>query len=309
MPSRSITERLNAGEPLLLDGATGSELHKRGVNVSRGATPDQLGPWSATANIDAPEVVRAVHEDYLRAGVDVLTSNNFWTSSARLDMVGLGDEWERYTRAAAELALAARDAVNPEAYVAGGIAPPVRGDLRTAFLDQTRVLADMGVDLMLAEYVGSVADCVAAVEACATGGLPVFLGVRHVTPEGTMQYGESFQRLAEALAGRRVDAILLMCSAPDAISACLPRLRAAWDGPIGAYANIGYKKNTDYTAAPGEQWHTIDQDAYPPARYADYARAWLGMGAQLIGGCCATGPEHIAALRPVLDESAATAVS
>jgi homocysteine S-methyltransferase len=308
MPTRSFTDRLAAGETLLLDGATGSELHKRGVNVSKGATPDKLGPWSATANIDAPEVVRAVHEDYLRRGVDILTSNNFWTSSARLAMVGLGAEWERYTRAAAELALAARDAVNPEAYVAGGIAPPVHGDLRAEFLDQTRVLTEMGVDLMLAEYVGSVADCVTAVEACASGGLPIVLGVRHVTAEGTLQYGESFQQLADALQGRRVDAILLMCSSPEAISACLPRLRAAFDGAIGAYANIGYAKNPDYSAAPGEQWHTIDQDTYDPTRYADFARTWLGMGAQIIGGCCATGPEHMSAVREMLDAEAKTAV-
>ena len=308
MPTRSFTDRLAAGETLLLDGATGSELHKRGVNVSKGATPDKLGPWTATTNIDAPEIVRAVHEDYLRLGVDILTSNNFWTSSARLALVGLGDEWERYTRAAAELALAARDASNPEAYVAGGIAPPVHGDLRAEFLDQTRVLAEMGVDLMLAEYVGPIADCVTAVEACATSGLPVVLGVRHVTLEGTLQYGESFEELAAALTGRRLDAILLMCSSPDAISASLPRLRAAYDGPIGAYANIGYAKNPDYTAAPGEQWHTIDQHTYAPARYAMFAREWLGMGAQIIGGCCATGPEHIAALREVLNAEAVTAV-
>jgi S-methylmethionine-dependent homocysteine/selenocysteine methylase len=223
-------------------------------------------------------------------------------------MVGLGAEWERYTRAAAELALAARDAVNPQAYVAGGIAPPVHADVRAEFLDQTRELTEMGVDLMLAEYVGSVADCVTAVETCATSALPVVLGVRHVTPEGTLQYGESFQQLADALKGRRVDAILLMCSSPEAISACLPRLREAFDRAIGAYANIGYAKNPDYSAAPGEQWHTIDQDTYGPARYADFARTWLGMGAQIIGGCCATGPEHIAALREVMDAEAKAAV-
>ena len=77
--------------------------------------------------------------------------------------------------------------------MAGGIAPPGKGDLRAEFLDQVRVLADAGVDLILAEYVGTIADCVTAVDACATAGLPVFLGVRHITPEGKMQYGESLR--------------------------------------------------------------------------------------------------------------------
>jgi S-methylmethionine-dependent homocysteine/selenocysteine methylase len=304
MPARPITARLAAGERLLLDGATGSELQRRGVYVSKGASEDKLGPWSATANIDAPEVVRAVHEDYLRLGVDVITSNNFWTSAARLSMVGLAGEWERYTRAAAEIALAARDAVNPEAYVAGGIAPPVLGDLRAEFADQVRVLAGAGVDLILAEYVGYLEDCVTAVDVCAESRLPVFLGVRHVTPEGTLQYGDSFEALGAALEGHSVAAVLLMCSDPPAISASLPKLRAVFPGPIGAYANIGYKKNPDFHGAPGEHWHTIDQETYSPARYAQYATEWVGMGAQIIGGCCATGPEHIAAIKDVVQGTA-----
>ena len=300
MPSRQITERLSAGERLLLDGATGSELQRRGVYVSKGAIEGQLGPWSATANIDAPEVVRAVHEDYLRLGADIITSNNFWTSAARLSMVGLGDKWERYTRAAVELALAARDAVSPGAYVAGGIAPPNMGDLRAEFRDQVRVLAGEGVDLILAEYVGRVEDCATVVEVCTESGLPVFLGVRHVTPEGTLQYGESFEELGAALEGRPAAAVLLMCSDPPAISVCLPKLRAVYAGPIGAYANIGYHRNPEFHGAPSEHWHTIDQETYPPERYAGFAAEWIALDAQIIGGCCATGPEHIAALKPVV---------
>src|SRR5439155_24229130 len=106
------------------DGATGSELQRRGVYVSKGSAKGKLGPWSATANIDAPDVVRQAHEDYLRLGVDIITSNNFWTSRSRLGMVGLQDDWERITRTAGQIAVAARDAVNPNAYVAGGVAPP-----------------------------------------------------------------------------------------------------------------------------------------------------------------------------------------
>ena len=68
MPTQGIVERLAAGELLIHDGATGSELQRRGVDVNRGSTSDELGVWSATANLETPEVVRAVHEDYLRSG-------------------------------------------------------------------------------------------------------------------------------------------------------------------------------------------------------------------------------------------------
>jgi homocysteine S-methyltransferase len=215
-------------------------------------------------------------------------------------MIGLADQWEEYTRAAGEIAIQARNSVNPEAYVAGGIAPPGDGDLRAEFVDLSRVLAGVGGDLMLAEYVGTIADCVTAVDACATSGLPVFLGVRHITPEGKMQYGESLEDLGRALQGHPVDAVLLMCSKPEAISAGLPILRRAFAGPIGGYANIGYAKNPEFGSKRGEQWHTIDQDTYHPERYAGFAREWLDLGAQIVGGCCATGPEHIAAVAPVV---------
>jgi len=305
MPTRSIEERLRAGDVLLLDGATGSELHLRGVNVSQGSTPEKLGAWSATANIDAPDLVRQVHEDYLRVGAEIITSNNFWTNRPKLAVVGKSEEWERYARAAGELAIQARNNVNPEAYVAGGIAPPGSGDLRAEFLDLTRLLTEVGVDLMLPEYVGTIEDCVTAVDACASTGLPVVLGVRHITADGLMQYGERLEDLGQALADRPVTAILLMCSQPESITAGLRRLRTAWSGPIGGYANIGYRRNPKFGSADAEQWHTIDQETYNPERYAGFVREWLDLGAQIVGGCCATGPQHIAALRPLVSAAAA----
>src|SRR5262249_35641683 len=149
----------------LMDGATGSELHKRGVNVSQGSTPDKLGAWSATANVDAPDLVRQVHEDYLRVGAEVIISNNFWTNRPKLAVVNRSDDWERYARAAGKLAVQARNGVNGEAYVAGGVAPPGSGDLKAEFTDLTRVLTEEGVDFMLPEYVGTIEDCLTAVDA------------------------------------------------------------------------------------------------------------------------------------------------
>lgn len=314
MPSRSIIDRLAAGEVLLMDGATGDELRNRGADMSQGRETDQpgpqddhdylsaapdparmreiheeflrrLGPWSAPVNIDAPEIVREVHEEYLRLGADIIISNTFWTSAPPLERLGLSDEWERYTRAAGELAIAARDAGNPEAYVAGGIAPPPHGDLRHEFEQQARVLADVGVDLMLPEYVGAIDEAVVAVEACATAGLPVFLGLREISSTGTMQYLESLEDLVRALEDLPVDAILLMCSNPAHVSIGLPKLREVFSGPIGAY-----------THNPTGQ----DAGADECARFADYGREWIEMGAQIIGGCCGTGPEHIEALAPVV---------
>ena len=283
-----------------MDGATGSELGRRGVNVSKGSTMDDLAVWSGSANIDAPNVVRQVHEEYLRIGADLIISNNFWTSRPKLATIGEADNWEEYTRAGGEIALQARDNVNPEAYVAGGVAPPDT-DVRKEFEDQSRVLADVGVDLMLPEYVGRIEHAVTAVDACATVGLPVFLGVCHLDNDGVMEIkGEKLGDLAKALRGHPVDVILLMCSFPEGITAGLPQLQDEFDGIVGVYPNIGYGKNPNFGTSRTEQWHVIETSAYPPERMAEFAQQWMEMGAQVIGGCCAAGPEHIEAMAPVV---------
>ena len=290
MPREDIAVRLRNGDRLLMDGGTGSEIQRRGIAITRGwETAGSINSWSARALGEAPDIVRQVHEDYLTAGADVIITNSFWSNRTRMGMDGMADRWEEYTRLAGRIAVDARDAVNPSAYVAGGIAPPENGSPQNGpeLAEQATVLADAGVDVMLAEYVGSVEDCVVAVDAVGSVGLPVFLGVKHVD-----RFLADPVRLVQALKGRRVDCILAMCSAPELVSDRLPDLRAAFDGPIGAYANIGYRYDTrDEDDLFGE--HT-------PDRYAEYGRHWLDTGAQIVGGCCATGPEHIRALRPVV---------
>ena len=188
---RNIVDRLKAGEVLLMDGGTGSELQRRGVDVLKGAT-DRLKAWSATSNIESADVVQQVHQDYLRVGADIIISNNFWTIPSAMERIGLRDRWKDYAGAAADNAIKARDAGNPEAYVAGGMAAPTlharsesdasdveqmgAAAFREEYVGHAQLLADAGADVILAEYVGYIEDCVAAVDACAEAGSPVFPG-------------------------------------------------------------------------------------------------------------------------------------
>lgn len=315
MRTQGLLSRLRRGDRILLDGATGSELQRRGVNVSKGASVEGgLGAWSATAMEDAPEVIRAVHEDYLRAGADLITANSYNANRGILSRVGLAHKMEAFSRLAVEIARDARDRLAPEAFVAGSIAPTTRfpkgwdpervapaDDLRREWGDQVPVLAEAGADLVLIESMSAIFQLLPAVEAATRSGLPVFLGI-HATPAGTMSSGETMEELVRSLetAGHRVDAILLMCSSPEAISATLPSLRAAFGGPVGAYANIGYKRANRPARYPETQYHVIETADNPPDRYAEYGRRWLEMGSQIIGGCCGTTPDHIAALHPVV---------
>ena len=230
-------------------------------------------------------------------GADIIISNNFWTTPNAMGLIGLRDRWKEYAAAAADNAVKARAAGNPHAYIAGGIAAPtvnartdsdasdveqMGGDtVREEFAEPAKLLADAGVDVVLAEYVGYIDDCVAAVDACAEAGVPVFLGVRHVQRDGRMQYGESLVDLAAALKGHPVDVVLIMCTDPESATAGFPILRDAFDGPIGIYPNIGYNPTGPLAKEPQptKSGPDILQTAqYPPSRLADFAGRVEGDG-------------------------------
>ena len=313
MPTQDILSRLESGEKILMDGGTGSEIHRRGVDVMTGSNPDMLGTWSATANVEAPEVVQQIHADYIRVGADIVTTNTVFTTPTRMAVAGLDDRWREYAASGGVNAVKARDAAEGEAYVAAGMATPwvcgLKRDnqsdvqhmgepaLKAEFAELSSAVAEAGVDIMLPEFIGFVDDCVVAVEVAAEFDLPVFLGVRGIQPDGSMVSGETMNQLASALKERRVDAILLMCSSPENISAGLPRLRDAFGGVIGAYPNIDYNPLARLKGTEADDFYGLIPN--PPSRLAEYASEWMDVGAQIVGGCCGTGPEHIMALRKV----------
>jgi homocysteine S-methyltransferase len=273
---------------------------------------------------DAPATVRQIHEDYFGVGADIVTTNSYNTSRGILGLAGLAHRMEEDSQLAVELAIDARNRIAPAAFVAAAIAPttriprpyysapPAGFDIACAeppemifedWSDQTAVLAAAGADLILIESMRSITQAREAVRAASQTGLPVLLGV-NLRPDGTMDTGETLRQLVAALENEalKVDGMVLMCMPPASISANLPKLREAYDGPIGAYANIGYKRSSEPAEYPARQWHVFETADTPPERYVEYGREWLAMGCQIVGGCCGTTPDHIAALRKLIDE-------
>ncbi|HER34939.1 MAG TPA: homocysteine S-methyltransferase family protein, partial [Halothiobacillaceae bacterium] len=152
--------RLQAGEVRLLDGATGTELEKRGVPMSTNA-------WSGSAALDHPETLEQIHRDYIDAGADIITANTYATSRALLELDGLGDRFETINRAAVRAACQARDrSGRPEVIIAGSLShrgPIATGSARPdsgaigletmadALREQAQLLRDEGCDLLLLE--------------------------------------------------------------------------------------------------------------------------------------------------------------
>ena len=304
-PASPLASRLLRGEVLLLDGAMGTELGRRGV-----ATPLPL--WSAQALLDAPEVVAAVHEDYARAGADILTTATFRATPRAWRAAGRGGdadrEAERLARLAVDLARKGRAASGRGGVlVAGGMAPledcyradlaPTQEIAAAEHAKQAAILADAGVDLLLVETMNTIGEAVAATEAAMKTGLPVL--VSFITKnESEIWSGEPLEKAVSAVDALQPDAVLVNCFPAPTAAACLEAMAHATRTPIGCYPNAGHPDLDQGT------WR--DDTTMTPERFASLASTWLGYGASIIGGCCGTTPDHIRALRaaapPVLLE-------
>ena len=288
-----IRQRLRSG--LLLDGATGTELNRRGVDIS-------LPLWSARAILEAPETLRQIHVDYLCAGADIITANTFRTHRHNLKQAGLGERAQQLTCRAVEIARQAIESTGTRALVAGAIAPledsyspqctPPAATLAVEHSAMANCPASCGVDALLVERMNSVREAVAATRAAVATGRPTLTSVV-CARDGHLLSGETLAAAAKALTALQPDALLINCTSAPELHQPLTTLRAHTSLPVGAYGNVGYLNNDG-------NW--MQTDAVQPEAYAAYARHWREAGAMLIGGCCGTTPAHIAALRKAFSQ-------
>ncbi len=274
---------------VVLDGPLGTELVARGVE-----TPAPL--WSAAALLDARgcDVVRAIHRDYARAGATVHTANTFRTKRRQA-----GAAWAELLARAVSLAREAVRDVDPRHRVAGSIAPLedcYRPDLSPAGARQehrelAEALAAAGVDLLLCETFPHVGEALVALEEAVATGIEAWVSFT-AGPDADLLSPEDIGVAAREAAARGARAVLVNCTPATHTLAHVERL-AACGVPFGAYANAG-------AATEGLGWRE-GQDRSAAARYAELARGWIEAGATIVGGCCGTGPAHVAALRALVD--------
>ncbi len=285
----------------LLDGGMGQELIRRS---SRPAHPQ----WSAHVMIHEPEIVQAVHADYLRAGAKVLTLNTYATTPGRFARFGMSEMFEPLQRKALDLVRAAIDETGIAADVAGCL-PPLVGSYHPELLpDDATLLAEYRqiaaveaehVDLFLCETMSKASEARMAATAAAETGRPVWVSwtlSETLEPDGTarLRSGETIAEAVAALDGLPVAAILVNCCPPETVTAAMPEL-VATGRRTGGYAN-------GFTPIPKEFKLGVTVDMLGrrtdlgPAAYADHAMRWVGQGAAIVGGCCEVGPAHITEL-------------
>lgn len=284
--SKDFLSRLASG-PVLCDGAMGTLLYSKGVFINR--CYDEL-------NLSSPEMIRSIHQDYVKAGAEVIETNTFGANSFRLGRYGFADKVAEINRTGA--ALAREAAEGHDVLVAGSVGPlGVRieplgkialEEARTAFREQIQALKDGGVDLIILETFGYLEELHQAILASreVDPKLPVVALVT-IDDEGNCLDGSSPETFGQRLEEWGADVIGCNCSVgPVTMLDALERVGRVTEKPLAAMPNAGIPRSVE-----GRNIYLCS-----PEYMASYTRKFLASGVLFVGGCCGTTPEHTKAM-------------
>jgi len=285
-------ERLQSG-PLLCDGAMGTELYRKG-RVSFDQCLDEL-------NLDRADLVRSIHQDYIRAGADIIETNTFGANRIKLEAHNLDHQLDMINRNGVILAQQARKASGSKAWIAGAVGPigkplaplgPVSlHTVRKVFTEQIAILEDAGADILILETFSTIAELTEAILAArAVCQLPVIAQIT-LTEEGRSPDNYSPEEIVQTLTSVGADVIGLNCSVGSQI---------ILDG-IKRMASISMKW---LSAQPNAGFSTYVGGRFVYRSPSDYmasqAKLMVESGATIVGGCCGTTPEHISKMREMI---------
>jgi S-methylmethionine-dependent homocysteine/selenocysteine methylase len=281
---------------LILDGATGTELNRRGVDTG-------LPLWSANALLTDRDsrILQQIHEDYLRAGADIITTNTFRTHRRVLAPSSNAHRALELTSRAVTIARGA--IINSKSdipkFIAGSISTledcyrpelvPSDNELHTEHAERIDHLAQCGVDLILIETINTIREAAVMAKLAVATGIPVVVSFV-CNREGRIFSGETLADAAKQILPLGISVIGVNCGPTANLVKPLAELRQACgaDFPLIAYGNIGY-------ADDKVGW--VNTDAENPKAYCEHASQWQ---VKIVGGCCGTTPEHIRQLKLTL---------
>ena len=297
MSYQAIKNRIDNEELVILDGAIGTELERRGV-------PMDHESWSAPASLEHADVLEAIHLDYIRAGARVVTANTFSTSRLMLEAAGYGDRVEEVNRASVEAAQRARARSGcADVAVAGSISHWTEGQpgkpqpsdqqLADVFGELAVILKDSGADLILLEMMYIPERIEIARKAAVDTGLPVWMGfsARAGDDGEILSFRDGvdmpFIELVQSTNTEGVHAMGAMHTSSHLVSGALATIHDHFDGPTYAYPDSGYFEMPNWKF----------EDVIPPSELGKFASQWEDEGVAAVGGCCGLSTEHIKAVR------------
>lgn len=278
---------------LLADGAMGTELYRAGFFINQ---------CYESLNISAPEKVSSIHAAYVKAGSDIIETNTYGANRNKLTSFGLGDQFVAINRKGVELARKAAE--ERPVYIAGSIGPAGTGfspvESANLLVEQAKVLADAGVDILLLESFSDISELIVVAEKIHSE-IKIPLIAQHSAALGssrnlagdeeTEQFARKLERIAESLACVDADVLGLNCgSGPAELLEAVQVLLKTTQLPVSCMPNAGHP------AQVGNRMLYLSTPEY----LGEYAGRMIRAGARIVGGCCGTGPAHIKEMRNVI---------
>ena len=294
---KSFRDALAANEPVLFDGAMGTQLYDKGVFINQSFD---------YVNLTHPDYVRQIHQGFIEAGSDVLSTNTFGGNRVRLKKFGLENQLEKINAAGVRLA---REIASDSAWVAGAMGPlgikiepygaTSFAEAREIFREQAAVLHQAGVDLFVLETFSRTAELREAAMGIREVSDKPIVGMLTVNDFGQTIYGSEPTYLIPELEAMPLDVIGLNCSVgPRIIYDVLEQISKFTSKPLCAQPNAGNPKSVD-----GRNIYLCT-----PEYMATYVKRMLRIGVKVVGGCCGTTPDHIRAMARAIGQDSANPV-
>jgi S-methylmethionine-dependent homocysteine/selenocysteine methylase len=295
-----IKQKLDNNDTIILDGAIGAELEKKGAKMHKDL-------WCGTCSEESPDLVKKVHEEYISAGADIITTNTYATTPIAMKQYGFEDQIYNYNKKSVQIAKSAVKDANKDIAIAGSVS--TFGSLYKfgikamipGFEEQLKILSGEGVDLIILEAMSSQADIVETIIECSSKiDLPIWLSISCVMDDDTnkimLGYNdttdsdthvyEDFETSINNFSKMHSGPILIAHSDINVTGHAVKIAKKKFNGVLGAYPNRGHYEKP--------HWKFVDN--ITPSEYLENARSWVKDGAQIIGGCCGVGVEEIKAI-------------
>ena len=295
-----IKQRLENNDTIILDGAIGAELEKKGAKMHKDL-------WCGTCSVESPDLVKKVHEEYILAGADIITTNTYATTPIAMKQYGFDNQVNEFNKKSVQLAKEAIKNSNKDIAIAGSVS--TFGSLykygleamKPGFKEQLNILSNEGVDLIILEAMSSQADIVETIVECSSQTkLPVWLSISCVIDDNTnkVMLGfsdtfdtdtnvyEDFETSMDNFSKIHQGPILIAHSDIEVTGQAIKIAKKKFNGVLGAYPNRGHYEKP--------HWKFVDN--ITPSEYLEKAKSWVENGTQIIGGCCGVGVEEIKAI-------------
>jgi|TARA_B110000196_G_scaffold158881_1_gene136677 S-methylmethionine-dependent homocysteine/selenocysteine methylase len=296
---------------ILGDGGMGTELRFRGVEVP--SHVDDI--WSALAITEAPEIIKKIHLDYIEAGSNYITINNYAVTQPILSRNNIADQLEDLTLKAVEIAKEAIKESGMKTLLAGSL-PPLETSYRPDLIlpesemidyySELSIILENEVDIIICETMSSSLEAKCALSSIQESKADIWISwTLHGNRRNTLPSGENLKSAFLDLQDLKADAFLVNCCGANLVAEGINILSGLTKKPVGGYANaeniIAFSENYNINnqAEDDQRGSRLEINKLG---YANEAEKWIDLGATIIGGCCRTRPSYIRELNNLINK-------